>query len=416
VNHPFLTDLSALVVLSVLAPPTFASDVLVVDDVPGPGVDFDQIYLAVDAAHEGDTILVKAGSYIATEIDGKSLVVTAEVGEDVFVSTEIVVRNLAANQSVLVRGIDITPNGVQSGLRVEDSQGPVWLEDMRVRDSYIPTAVLAGIEVRNSTDVTVVRSTLAGNRAVVGVTDAGPGLLAVNSDVSVFECELSGGIGSSSPWGEAQAGPGARVEGGRLYAAGSSLLGGSGGSGSGPFGCGDGVDGAAGLLLASGSPTARRLDCDVRGGAPGTTTPPCVPGNAGPVESVLSGSSCVDPFSARGLTIGGPVRTGQPLVATVRGAPGDRVFLSVSPSHAPTWFQQKGKRLVGGVFLPDLASDFVVELGVLDATGNLQVTAPAPPVSSARTFYCQAIHFSASAFGEVVFSSGAVATVLDPAY
>ena len=49
----------------------------IVDDTPAPPPDFTDIQSAVDAAAEGDTILVEAGSYPTFQIDAKSVSILA---------------------------------------------------------------------------------------------------------------------------------------------------------------------------------------------------------------------------------------------------------------------------------------------------------------------------------------------------
>src|SRR5262245_6669651 len=60
------------------AAPLARAGVLVVSRTPGPGIDFTQIQPAVNAAVDGDTILVRNGSYMPFKIDGKSLTVVAD--------------------------------------------------------------------------------------------------------------------------------------------------------------------------------------------------------------------------------------------------------------------------------------------------------------------------------------------------
>ena len=54
----------------------------VVDDDGGPGVDFTAIQDAVDAAVDGDGILVRPGDYGRVTIDGKSLRVIDRLGSE----------------------------------------------------------------------------------------------------------------------------------------------------------------------------------------------------------------------------------------------------------------------------------------------------------------------------------------------
>ncbi|MEO0649069.1 MAG: hypothetical protein AAFZ65_00140, partial [Planctomycetota bacterium] len=67
--------------LALLFPcPTPKLDVLVVDDVPGPGVDFVDLPAAIEAAQAGDLVLVRTGTYSPARIErgGVSLVADSD--------------------------------------------------------------------------------------------------------------------------------------------------------------------------------------------------------------------------------------------------------------------------------------------------------------------------------------------------
>src|SRR4029079_10896693 len=79
----------------------FPGHVLVV----GSGGTFADIQPAVDAARDGDAVLVRTGSYSGFTIPDKSLVVAADAGATVDVQGSVRVDGLAAGRSVLVAGI-----------------------------------------------------------------------------------------------------------------------------------------------------------------------------------------------------------------------------------------------------------------------------------------------------------------------
>ncbi|MFT7663225.1 MAG: hypothetical protein ACI87A_001449, partial [Planctomycetota bacterium] len=62
-----------------------ASEVLVVDMNPGPGVDYTSLQDAVDTAGDGDVLLIKTGIYPSPVITAKSLSLIADVGASVTV-------------------------------------------------------------------------------------------------------------------------------------------------------------------------------------------------------------------------------------------------------------------------------------------------------------------------------------------
>jgi pectin methylesterase-like acyl-CoA thioesterase len=71
-----------------------SADVLVV--AAGGGGDFLEIQAAIDAANEGDTILVKSGTYLSFLIVGKQLEVLADTNASVHVDGAVRVRSLEA--------------------------------------------------------------------------------------------------------------------------------------------------------------------------------------------------------------------------------------------------------------------------------------------------------------------------------
>ena len=193
--------------LALLLPSAAAGQVLVVDD--GGGADFTAIQDAVAAAAEGGTVLVKAGSYDGVAIDGKALTVVAEAGQAVQLGGAVTVTNLAAGQTVVLHGLAASsaPKKLEARLEITDCAGDVWVEDcafsaaagFELATSPIspePVAV-----VRNSDRVSLTRCTLKGTDGLAGgfsVVHAGGALLAVDSDVALYECDLQGGRGSDA--------------------------------------------------------------------------------------------------------------------------------------------------------------------------------------------------------------------------
>ena len=60
---------------------TFASNVLVVAQNAGPGVDFTQLQSAIDAAQDGDVVLVKTFTGAGATIAAKSLTLIVDTGD-----------------------------------------------------------------------------------------------------------------------------------------------------------------------------------------------------------------------------------------------------------------------------------------------------------------------------------------------
>jgi len=108
--------------------------VWVVDDDAGPDVDFTRLQPAIDAAADGDTILLKRGTYVGLhEIDGKGLSLVSEGPNAEPRIQFLTVKNTAAHQTVVLRGLTIT--GTVSflfNLWLLDCDGLVWMEDCRM--------------------------------------------------------------------------------------------------------------------------------------------------------------------------------------------------------------------------------------------------------------------------------------------
>jgi hypothetical protein len=91
--------------LALAAPALAQGQLWVVDDGGGAGVDFTDVQPAVDAAAEGDTILIRPGNYTWVTIDAKSLVLIGEIATGTAYVDSLTVRNLAADQAVALRGL-----------------------------------------------------------------------------------------------------------------------------------------------------------------------------------------------------------------------------------------------------------------------------------------------------------------------
>lgn len=107
---------------------------LVVDAANGPGSSFTSLEMAAAAAPSGALLIVRPGDYAGTiVIQGKSLTVLGEAGARLVGDTRLIVRNLAASQSVFVRNFGLvappqTFGGI--GFRCEANAGLVCLENL----------------------------------------------------------------------------------------------------------------------------------------------------------------------------------------------------------------------------------------------------------------------------------------------
>jgi hypothetical protein len=149
---------------------------------------FDTLQGAVDAAGDGDLIVVRRGHYAPFTIDNKSLIVAAEFPESVWVETvlgnAITIKNLSAARSTVVSDINVFKFGADavSGVLLIDNQGAVQLERMVVGTTKIHP-VQQSLRVISCDDVEIVDSGFA------------QGVLTRLSDVRFHECHIQGAEG-----------------------------------------------------------------------------------------------------------------------------------------------------------------------------------------------------------------------------
>jgi len=162
-----------LLLLGSLAPTAVAQQVFVVDLDGGAGVDFTSLQLAVDAAADGDFLLVResASDYTAVAIDGRSLTILAEpqVAGQTPTLPNVLVRNLAASDVVTLRGFAIeTPSlALQPSLWIREGAGAVFVEDCEV-SPLVTAGIASAIVVANSTRVVLNRVVVSPPPVVAG--------------------------------------------------------------------------------------------------------------------------------------------------------------------------------------------------------------------------------------------------------
>lgn len=137
--------LRSLAALTVLCPFAASQATLRVATYPGPEVDFTSIQAAVDAATDGDLILVDSGSYQETvHIVGKGLTVQGSGNVALFLPPAgptgvalLDIRDLTTSQEVHFRAISLIRVTGLAGhaAHIVDCAGPVWLEEIFL-DTY----------------------------------------------------------------------------------------------------------------------------------------------------------------------------------------------------------------------------------------------------------------------------------------
>ncbi len=173
------------------------------------GSDFTDIQDAVNAASDGDIILVDSGFYSELDIDNKALTIQAEPGADVrilrpFEYGSIIIRNLDSTQAVSLRGIN-APRGTeggfhQAGLVIRDCLGPVLVENGIYGASSVghPAGLAHGVTITLSSSVSIVRCTI--ESLVCGCGPGGtphedPGLFAEGANVYLYDSSVTGSTG-----------------------------------------------------------------------------------------------------------------------------------------------------------------------------------------------------------------------------
>lgn len=191
--------LAACALLTVLAS---AQGVRVVT--PAGDLNFTDIQPAVDAAGEGDVLLVAEGSYSAFTIDGKSLSIHALPGAAVVLQGSASVVHLGPDQCVLLDGVRVHAADGNVALRLHDNEGLVRLQDCELRGGGDPGnsgGGLAGIEIIDCAGVALLQCDVLGGIGLAGLedyfpaTDGGPGIVVERGAVALHESTALGGEG-----------------------------------------------------------------------------------------------------------------------------------------------------------------------------------------------------------------------------
>ncbi|MEW6744898.1 MAG: hypothetical protein AB1486_19255 [Planctomycetota bacterium] len=253
---------SALLLVAFLSSQASATTWIV--DSSGGG-DFREIQPAIDAAVDGDLILVRPlGSYSSFTIDGKGVTVRAFTEQfrlEFYYQQAIVVRNIRSGSKAGVVGM----RALDAKVLVENCAGEVILENVYFVGTIWMRAV-PQLEVRQAQNVSVTQM-IVEPRDVVSTPF--PAVQIVDSTVRLTHCNIVGQMPPQSPsysYSGSEGGPGVFVSGSTLVVARSQVVGGKGGGGDYPYpNGGDGGDGIVAvdadvILLGSSSDTVRGGD------------------------------------------------------------------------------------------------------------------------------------------------------------
>ncbi|MBM3986049.1 MAG: hypothetical protein FJ296_10250 [Planctomycetes bacterium] len=358
----------------------------------GPEVDFFHIQDAVDAASDGDVVLVLAGgnSDAGVVIEDKSLVLQGVPGAGgERPRTQVLrVNGLQAGKSLIVRDLEVKGFDLDF-FEVMDCAGAVLFEDCLVEgspNSAQPPAIKQPI-VEQSSRVVFTRCELIGAQGLsltsshTFIVSGGPGLVVEDSTVTLYDCTVAGGDGQdaffylglpnqfalSTPGGQ-----GVQVWSGTLNVIGSDVRGGQGGDGdTHPLVCLPPAKGGTGIRSFA---AVQRLDAVVEGGEGGAGTP-CSPADADDGNEIVlltGGSVTTLAQDARHLEVNSPLEDGANVAMDIRGLPGEVVVLLQSLQAQGTWLSNFKGTLAGA------APYALYFLGPLGPDGRLLLEFPLP--------------------------------------
>lgn len=403
--------------LFTLAGPVRAGVIVV--DAAGGGA-FTLIQPAVNAAADGDTILVKPGSYFGFTIDGKELTVIGD-GDPALNPGEcgrVWIKNIADGKTVTLARLLVSSGSNPEALKLNDCVGAVRF----VQCDF--TGGLAGV-LTNTNDVAFAACTLLAGNGASGHTCLNdivtPGLPCVsgsgNDSLAMYDCSVTGGKGGNGGDTSGIGGLGLDVP-GFVFASRSNIHGGKGGNVDCFYGCPS--NGGASFRIPTGS-TGWVLDNMVGGGLGGIATgnqnpscPPTQPGASYPVGSPFTFS-----VPSIGFSIPSIAREGTYVTVKFTGPPGAHVFLNDEPRTmfvaVPSWrgvllspFPERNASGPGATRSR--------RWGVIPASGELTQVYKVPMLPAgvqAETRYLQAYRIGANG---MTLGSFRTMTVLDSAF
>ncbi|MCE9596255.1 MAG: right-handed parallel beta-helix repeat-containing protein [Planctomycetes bacterium] len=390
-NRPF----AAFVVASIaLASPVLAGGVANVSR--SPIVVHTDLQPAIDAAQDGDVLLVHGGTYAGFTIDNRALAIFGVPGEQVDIVGEVEIRNVTSARRVVLSNVDVhetITSGVDGirALYVSNCSGLVWFQDCAFlgADGVDRSSTGdggyggTGVELFNATSTLFVGCSLLGGVGGDNTStscfpacwlpgEGSAGLWARGATrAALYGCDALGGHGGNGGYEASQGGHGifvgqATVS---LFAANSSATGGDGGS-SNVWENGRGGDGVRAPLAPA---TLTTLDCLFVGGHHGT-------GSAQPnFDGVpIFGASVQLAPTARTFTTASVARDGTSLAFTFSGEPGDHLYLASSP--VSNWFAQLAANGVWAVGYPPRLSP--TPLAVVGPSGSFASSWTTPSVAA----------------------------------
>ncbi|MCE9595661.1 MAG: right-handed parallel beta-helix repeat-containing protein [Planctomycetes bacterium] len=369
-----------------------AADVVVVAANSPYASDYPSIQTAINAAADGDTIVVRSGTYGTFAVDGRELAIVAAPGASVIVNGSVRIEHTALDAVVLLAGLQVAGDAQEGyGVLVRSNPGFVRVQEctFKGRTGIVQTLAYAdgfgaeGALVESSPTVAFARCSFtggqppySGNCCDVGYL-GGQGIWSKLSGLALYDCTLTGGTGSAGGWG-GFGGDALHLVSGNVFASGTSFTGGTGGFGD-DFIYGPGGNGGNGTAVSAGA-VLQKLDTTAQGGFGGSSFLPGQGGGPGQA-SVGAGAVLVIPGTARKLSGPTAVAENASVVLTVQGQPGDRVYLSKSLDAGFAFVSGwHGVKLVAG--WPRLG---LVPLAVVPGSGTTTFTLHADDLVTSTT-------------------------------
>lgn len=339
-----------VIIIAVFSAPSIvqAQQTWVVDDQFSAGADFLDIQTAVDFVSDGDTLLIREGTYGGFIVDAKELSILSDGNGIPNIQGGVIVRNLGLGRELRLVGLTIQALTDNDGIHATNMLGALVLNDCEFIGGHGDS--FSGAYLQDCDSVTFLSCTLSGgpggNSGRLWEMNGGSGIHSIDSNLYLLNTTVTGETGSTDTTfigNGGVGGTGVQVEGGFLGCHDSDLGGGPGGNGFGGFaiGCGDGGNGGDALRLdlgqTSGAPVADLNSTPLVAGAHGLPAQQCWPGVDGQDVVVVAGVYNTYAEPGADLRITRPFRSGEVGFVSVLGNPGDIVQMAVSNGASPAW-------------------------------------------------------------------------------
>lgn len=416
--------------LSALFSPALAG-VLVVDASSPTG--FTQIQAAVDAANDGDTILVGPGFYAGFAVHDKALDLVADTSAGsgpVHIDGRVIVNGLAASRTFTLHGFEVRGTSSAPCVVLAGNAGSVRIQGCSIAGADAPPCAESinggvALDVDLCQDVALVACTLRGGDG--GNTPieygyggiGGDGVTPNQSRIAFYDCSVRAGDGGGAVPAVCGATIGYGGAGGSgawiascpiLFASDTTFEGGRGGPAGSGFSFGSPGYGLVAFGLPLNGPTrAWWLASSARGGPPACGNCP-----AGTDVTVLAPSTLTNcAGAARKLVMRGLAREHELVRLHFVGAPGERVELVISDTTRFALAAGGNGVLLAGSRAPSP----VLQAGTIGASGVLDLPWVVNDLGAgiaARRIFLQPLFVDA--LGRSTLGSPRTLVLLDSAY